>query len=139
MASFPVQTEFPPVPNVCHGETTSTPALFGLTGKTALVTGGNGGIGSGMTRGLAESGADIIILQIPGEQSDFAEQLSSDTSRKVFVYECDLRSNEMIKATVQDIIERDGHTVDILCNCAGISGGFVPVLDETVEHRELVG
>lgn len=38
--------------------------LFDLTGKTALVTGGTKGIGQSMTLGLAESGADIISLQV---------------------------------------------------------------------------
>jgi 2-deoxy-D-gluconate 3-dehydrogenase len=36
--------------------------LFNLSGKTALVTGGNKGIGKGMALGLAEAGADIIVV-----------------------------------------------------------------------------
>jgi 2-dehydro-3-deoxy-D-gluconate 5-dehydrogenase len=39
-------------------------SLFDLTGKTALVTGGTKGIGQSMTMGLAEHGADIILLQV---------------------------------------------------------------------------
>src|ERR1019366_9907038 len=38
------------------------PSLFDLSGKAAIVTGGNGGIGLGMVRGLAEAGADIAIV-----------------------------------------------------------------------------
>ena len=37
-------------------------ALFDLGGKVAIVTGGNGGIGLGMARGLAEAGAGIAIV-----------------------------------------------------------------------------
>ncbi len=138
MASFPLDDHFPAVPNVCLGETTPTPSLFDLAGKTALVTGGNGGIGSGIARGLAEAGADIIIIQIPGELSDFPQQLAESTGRRVDTYNCDLASSDAIRETVKDVLERDGRTVDILCNVAGISGRFVPILDETDAHRELV-
>ncbi|MGB6395844.1 MAG: SDR family NAD(P)-dependent oxidoreductase, partial [Bradyrhizobium sp.] len=37
-------------------------ALFDLSGKVAIVTGGNGGIGLGMARGLADAGADIAVV-----------------------------------------------------------------------------
>lgn len=46
-------------------------ALFDLKGRTVLVTGGTKGIGQSMTLGLAEAGADVIVLQV-GLGSDFA-------------------------------------------------------------------
>ena len=39
-----------------------TSVLFDLTGKVAIVTGGNGGIGLGMARGLAAAGAAVAIV-----------------------------------------------------------------------------
>jgi hypothetical protein len=44
-------------------------SLFNLTGKTALVTGGNGGIGLGTARGLAQAGARVAILARNAEKS----------------------------------------------------------------------
>lgn len=40
------------------------PSLFSLSGKTAIVTGGTRGIGQAMAIGLAEAGADIILVQV---------------------------------------------------------------------------
>ena len=57
-----------------------TPSLFGLSGKTALITSANSGIGGGMTRGLSEAGADIIIFQIPSDQSILGRKLAAETN-----------------------------------------------------------
>ncbi len=114
-----------------------TLSLFDITGKTALVTGANGGIGGGMARGLAEAGANIVIFQIPGEESTFHAQLAAETGRKVSVYDCDLGNTAEIRQTVQRVLD-DGHNIDILCNVAGISSGSIPILHETDEHKDAV-
>ncbi|KAJ9157329.1 NAD(P)-binding protein [Pleurostoma richardsiae] len=114
-----------------------TLSLFDITGKTALVTGANGGIGGAMARGLAEAGADIIIFQIPGEVSKFHAQLTAETGRKAWVYDCDLSDTLSIRRTVQKVLD-DGHTIDVLCNVAGISSGSIPILHETDEHKDAI-
>ncbi|CAK7199028.1 hypothetical protein SEUCBS139899_001696 [Sporothrix eucalyptigena] len=138
MPSFPVENAYPAVATPSVGDTTPVLSLFDLTGKTALVTGGNGGIGGGIARGLAEAGADIVIFQVPGEKSDFAATLAAETGRRVDVYDCDLLKPEEIREIVHKLLEIDSREIDILCNCAGITGGFIPVLDETDAHREKV-
>src|SRR5205814_8903014 len=45
-----------------NGNRTMTPKPFDLSGKVAIVTGGNGGIGLGMARGLAGAGAAVAVV-----------------------------------------------------------------------------
>ncbi|KAN0107796.1 gluconate 5-dehydrogenase [Hyaloscypha variabilis] len=109
--------------------------LFKLDGKTALVTGANGGIGAAMATALAEAGADIIIVQIPGDTSDFHTTISA-LGRKVSVYDCDLAGTRNIRDCVAKILS-DGHVIDILINCAGVSGHRA-IEDVDDEFREKV-
>lgn len=135
--AIPKFTMPPEIPTNPAPTNIPTMSLFDLSGKTALVTGANGGIGGGMSLGLAEAGADIIIFQIPGDNSKFHEQLAAETGRKVSVYDCDLSSNAEIRRVVQRVLD-DGHNIDILCNVAGISSGSIPILHENDEHKDAV-
>ncbi len=56
---------------------------FDLTGKVALVTGGNGGIGLGMAEAMAQSGADIVIWGTNAEKNAAAEKKLAAYGRRV--------------------------------------------------------
>jgi 2-deoxy-D-gluconate 3-dehydrogenase len=94
--------------------------LFDLSGKTALVTGCNKGIGKAMAIGLAEAGADIIGISssMPLSGSDIEKEVKA-LGRNFTAYKADLSDRKKLYATVEQILAAHS-AVDILINNAGI-------------------
>ncbi|MGH7057107.1 MAG: SDR family NAD(P)-dependent oxidoreductase, partial [Acetobacteraceae bacterium] len=94
--------------------------LFDLHGKTAVVTGGNGGIGLGMAKGLAEAGAEVAIAARNEKKAEAAvAELESLGARGLFV-PFDAASVDSCRALI-DAVSRQFGRLDILVNNAGIS------------------
>jgi 2-deoxy-D-gluconate 3-dehydrogenase len=95
-------------------------ALFDLTGKTALVTGCNKGIGKGMALGLAEAGADIIGVSatLPLQGSDVEKEITS-LGRKFKSYQSDFSDRQNLYTFIEKVLRENGG-VDILINNAGM-------------------
>jgi gluconate 5-dehydrogenase len=93
--------------------------LFDISGKTALITGGNRGIGLSIAKALAESGADVAIVARTKQQLETAaKQIKAETDRKVWTFPFDLENIDKIESLFKEIItETKG--IDILVNCAG--------------------
>ena len=95
-----------------------TTGMFDLSGKVAVVTGGNGGIGLGIAKGLAGAGADIVIAARNEDKTGVAVEelraLGSDASGMTI----DVSDEESIKAAVAETVERHDR-LDILINNAG--------------------
>lgn len=89
---------------------------FNLTGKVAIVTGCDTGLGQGMALGLAQAGCDIVSVnrKIPHET---AQQVSA-LGRRFTAIQADLSSQEGLAEIVSEAVERMGR-VDILVNNAG--------------------
>ncbi len=97
----------------------STSSLFDLSGKTAVVTGCNRGIGFAMAEGLAEAGADIIGVSASLAPSGSAiEQAVIALGRRFTAHQCDFSSREKVKAFAAELLSAHG-TPDILVNNAG--------------------
>ncbi|HVT87071.1 MAG TPA: SDR family oxidoreductase [Chitinophagaceae bacterium] len=92
---------------------------FELTGKTALVTGCNKGIGKAMALGLAEAGADIIgvsaTLELSG--SDVEKEVIA-LGKKFKAYQADFSNRELIYAFIKKVVA-ENKAIDILVNNAG--------------------
>ena len=107
--------------------------LFNLKGKAALVTGGNGGIGLGMARGLAEAGATLAIA---GRDKSKNAQAVKALGGKTIALEADLRDEKSCRAMVGQAAERLGR-LDILVNNAGTNVRKAPQ-DYSMEEWKLV-
>jgi len=114
-----------------------TPALFDLTGRLAVVTGGNGGIGRGIALGLAEAGAAVAVF---GRNEEKNRRVLSELKAigvPSMALAVDVTNRSALEPAV-DKVERELGGLDILVNNAGnvsLSGG---VLNEKPEDWDCV-
>lgn len=95
---------------------------FDLTGKAALVTGGNGGIGLGMAEGLAAAGCKVAIWgQNPKKNAD-AEAKLKTYGVDVLVQTVDVNDEAAVVAAVAEVIKTFGR-LDFCAANAGVGGG----------------
>jgi 2-dehydro-3-deoxy-D-gluconate 5-dehydrogenase len=95
--------------------------LFDLTGKVAIVTGGNGGIGLGIARGLAQAGARVAVLGRNTAKSEAAAaQIHSEFGVEAIPVQADVSKPEHIERAADEVIGTFGRA-DILFNNAGIN------------------
>lgn len=80
-----------------------------------------GGLGSEMCLAMAEAGADIVSIQIPGDKADAAFRTSIEgVGRKLTTFECDLADSAALRETFQKIWDA-GIVPDVLLNCGGLN------------------
>lgn len=95
--------------------------LFDLTGRVALVTGGNKGLGKAMARGLAEAGADVLIAsRNESELKSALDEVLAGTGRRGAYCVADVSVRAEVKNLAQFALEKMGR-VDILVNNAGMN------------------
>lgn len=104
---------------------------FDLTGKVALITGGNGGIGLGMAEGLAQAGAKVAIWGRDPAKNAEAEARLRAHGGEVLVLPVDVSDEAAIGAGVTEVADRLGR-IDFCAANAGVFGG-VPFHQQTTE------
>ena len=95
-------------------------SLFDLSGRVAIVTGGNGGIGLGMAKGLAAAGAAVVVAARNREKSERAVGELCALGVLSSFMPLDVADPQSCRAMVAEAAERFGR-LDILVNNAGMS------------------
>ena len=90
--------------------------MFDLKGKKALVTGATGGIGSAISKKLAEQG---VIVGLSGRSESKLKTLEEGIDGKTFIFECNLSNAESVEKLFK-VAEEKMNGVDILISNAGI-------------------
>src|SRR5436190_23142592 len=93
---------------------------FDLKGKAALVTGGNGGIGLGMAKGLAQAGASIAVAGRDDKKNASAIAALKSLGVTAIAVKVDLQDENSTRAMVEEAAQKLGR-LDILVYNAGIS------------------
>jgi 2-dehydro-3-deoxy-D-gluconate 5-dehydrogenase len=94
--------------------------LFDLSGRVAVVTGGNGGIGLGMAKGMARAGATVIVAGRDRAKNDAAVKELQGLGAKASAMTVDVLKEESCRALVNGAVTAHGR-LDILVNNAGIN------------------
>jgi NAD(P)-dependent dehydrogenase (short-subunit alcohol dehydrogenase family) len=114
-----------------------TYAPFDLTGHSALVTGGNSGIGLGMARALAQAGASVAIWGTNEDKNAKALEELSAIGPTVVALRCDVGDEAQVDAAFDDTLDALGGKVDSCFANAGIGGGAPSFHEFTLDewHR----
>jgi gluconate 5-dehydrogenase len=100
-------------------------ALFDLSGKTAIVTGGGAGLGLQLAEALGECGARLVLCARNGERCAEAAERLSERGVEAVGLACDVREPDEVQAVVDRALAEFGQ-VDVLVNNAGTSWGAAP-------------
>ncbi|AUX69804.1 3-oxoacyl-ACP reductase [Porphyrobacter sp. HT-58-2] len=107
--------------------------LFDLTGRVALITGGNGGLGLAMARGLAKAGAHVAILaRNPEKNAAAVEELRTHGAGDVLALTCDIGEEGSIETALEQTL-RAFDRIDACFANAGVSGAGTAIPDITAD------
>jgi 2-deoxy-D-gluconate 3-dehydrogenase len=94
--------------------------MFDLKGRVAIVTGGNGGIGLGMAKGLAKAGARVVVAARNAEKSSAAVRELKALGSDALAIAVDVTDERSVESLMAEAAQQCGR-IDILVNNAGIN------------------
>lgn len=114
-----------------------TSDIFGLNGKTAVITGGGGVLGRSMAGALAERGVAVALLDLrEGASIEAAKEIVAKGGRAIGV-PCDVLDKESLEVAKASVVHELGG-VDILINGAGGNDPKATTSKETLERKDLI-
>ena len=106
---------------------------FDLWGRNAIITGGAKGIGLGIAKRLADSGASVTAWDLETSSLMHGPEKSAFSAFETV----DVRNPESVGKAIDSTLERFGH-IDILVNNAGVNGPTVPMWEYPIEAWQKV-
>lgn len=134
-----IESKMSPAPEFLKQETDTGLSLYKaagkLTGKKALITGGDSGIGRSVTIMFAMEGADVAIVYLPEEQGDavLTKQFVENYGRKCLLLPLDLTVEENCKQIIERFMQEYGQ-LDVLVNNASVMYMQEDIGDITTEQ-----
>ncbi len=110
---------------------------FDLSGRVAIVTGGNGGIGLGMARGFAEAGAHVVVAARNRAKSAQAVNELETLGAQAIAVQVDVAQERSVNALMAATVDRFGR-LDILVNNAGINIRKAPEVYTLEEWHQII-
>lgn len=105
-------------------------SLFNIQGQTAIITGGSGILGSAMAHGLAQGGANVVILGLHEEKTSAVAEAISAQGGKALAIACNVLEGTDLQRAYEQVTAAFSQ-VDILVNAAG---GNAPRATTSPDH-----
>jgi NAD(P)-dependent dehydrogenase (short-subunit alcohol dehydrogenase family) len=108
-----------------------------LTGKTAVITGGAQSIGYAIAHRFAQAGAQVVIADVDGARAEQAATTLTGEGFTALAVPVDVTQPDQVEALAARTIQTYGQ-LDILVNNAGITGGSMPLWEQSLENWQRV-
>jgi NAD(P)-dependent dehydrogenase (short-subunit alcohol dehydrogenase family) len=110
--------------------------LFDLTGKTAVVIGGNSTLGGAMCVALGGHGADVAVVGRNMEKAEQVRKKIEEVGGNAKCFQADATSEDDLKRVLDEVLQWTGR-VDVLMNCPGMNSA-TPFFELTMEEWDQI-